>query len=270
LSATLKITVLGCGASPGVPRIGNDWGACDPNEPKNRRSRCSILLERNLNGGTTRVLVDTGPDMRAQLLAARVNSIDGVVYTHSHADHLHGIDDLRAFAQNTGRLVDVYADDATYERMLDGFRYCFFTPPESIYRPILQRHDMAAGVPLSINGDGGPLTITPFRQVHGTIHSLGLRIGGFAYSCDVSDITDATVPVLAGLDVWMVDALRTSTHPSHFNVEQALAWIERIKPKRAVLTHMHGDLDYATLKRELPKHIEPAYDGMTIELPLAP
>lgn len=273
MSARLKVIVLGCGSSPGVPRIGNDWGACDPGEPKNRRTRCSLIVERHDNSGhggerPTRVLIDTGPDMRAQLLAADVNFIDAVVYTHAHADHVHGIDDLRAFWLETRRLVDVYADDATAARLVQAFGYCFATEPGSSYPPILKRHPIAVGQPLTIDGAGGPLTLTPFRQIHGDIETLGLRVGNLAYSCDISDLPPEALPQLAGLDVWIVDALRTKPHPSHFSVSEALTWIGRVKPQRAILTHMHVDLDYATLKRELPAGVEPAYDGMTIELPL--
>jgi phosphoribosyl 1,2-cyclic phosphate phosphodiesterase len=268
MSATLRVTVLGCGSSPGTPRIGDDWGACDPNEPRNRRTRCSILIERIDTDGTTRVLVDTGPDIRAQLLAAGVGAIDGVVYTHSHADHTHGIDDLRAFWQNTHRLVDVYADGLTFARLNEAFGYCFATAAGSSYPPILRYRPIAAGTPFTIAGKGGALTIVPFAQVHGDIETLGLRVGGFAYSCDVSALPDAAQEALRHLDVWIVDALRYAPHPSHFSVNEALQWIDRLKPKRAVLTHMHIDLDYATLERTLPKPAEPAYDGMVLELPL--
>ena len=266
MSGRLKVTVLGCGSSPGVPRIGNDWGACDPTEPRNRRLRCSILIERIKNGGVTRVLVDTGPDIRAQMLAAGVNSLDAVVYTHSHADHTHGIDDLRAFWQNSRRLVDIYADAATTERLKQAFGYCFETVPGGSYPPILKHHPIAAGRPLTIDGAGGAMTITPFRQIHGEIDTLGLHVGGLAYSCDVSDLPEASLPALAGLDVWIVDALRYKPHPSHFSLSETLQWIDRVRPHRAILTHMHTDLDYATLTREMPQGVEPAYDGMQIEL----
>lgn len=266
----LRVTILGCGSSPGTPRVGNDWGACDPNEPRNRRTRCSILLEQiSGNGGVTRVLVDTGPDVRAQLLTANVNSIDAVVYTHSHADHVHGIDDLRAFWQNTQRLVDIYADAETYSRLRQAFGYCFETAPGSSYPPILKRHAIAAGDPFAVNGAGGAMLVTPFSQTHGDIETLGLRIGDFAYSCDVSDLPSSAIDVLGNLKVWVVDALRYKPHPSHFSVDEALSWIRRIAPSRAVLTHMHIDLDYATLRRELPAGVEPAYDGMTLEIPSA-
>lgn len=265
---TLRFTILGCGASPGVPRIGNDWGACDPNEPRNNRTRCSLLIDRigDDPDRPTRVLVDTGPDMRQQLLAARVNFLDAVVYTHAHADHIHGIDDLRAFSQNTRKLVDVHSDAATAERLFAAFGYCFRTAPGGAYPPILKHHEINAGRPLTIAGAGGPLTLMPFRQVHGDIDSLGFRVGGLAYSCDVSNVPDESLDALAGLDVWIVDALYRRHHPSHFNVDDALKWIARVRPKRAILTHLHSDLDYATLKRELPAGVEPAYDGMVVEL----
>jgi phosphoribosyl 1,2-cyclic phosphate phosphodiesterase len=270
VSATLRVTILGCGASPGTPRIGNDWGACDPNEPKNRRTRCSALFERVENGGgrPTRVLVDTGPDFRAQALACGVNFIDAVVYTHPHADHIHGIDDLRVFWQDARRLVDVYADAPTGARLREAFGYCFETPPGLSYPPILKLHTIERGVPLTIDGASGPLTIMPFRQTHGETESLGLRVGNVAYSCDVSALGDDALEHLGNLDTWIVDALRDRPHPSHFNVAEALDWIARVKPRHAILTHMHGELDYATLKRELPANVEPAYDGMTFELPL--
>ncbi len=269
MSARLKTTILGCGSSPGVPRIGNDWGACDPNEPRNRRTRCSLLLERYETGETpTRVLVDAGPDMRAQLLAANVDFIDAVIFTHAHADHTHGIDDLRAFWINTHRLVDTYADEKTQAHLERAFGYCFARPLGSEYPPILKHHAMAVDVPLTVHGAGGPLIVTPFRQVHGDIDSIGLRVGGLAYSCDVSDVPEGSLRYLADLDVWIVDALRYRPHPSHFTLDQAVAWSRLLKVRHAVLTHMHVDLDYATLRRDLPEGIEPAFDGMVIELPL--
>lgn len=267
MSARLRATILGCGPSSGVPRIGNGWGACDPNEPKNRRLRCSVLLERFGKKGErpTRILVDTGPDLRAQLLAANVESIDAVVYTHAHADHVSGIDELRVVWQASNRLVDVYADDRTMDYLARAFGYCFTRPHGSLYAPFLKRHPAVAGTPFTVTGDGGPITVLPFVQVHGDTESLGLRAGRLAYSCDVSDLPTDSLSHLTELDVWIVDALRHRAHPSHFSVAEALAWISRLRPKRAILTHMHGDLDYATLKRELPPPVEPAYDGMTID-----
>jgi phosphoribosyl 1,2-cyclic phosphate phosphodiesterase len=266
----IRITVLGCGASPGVPRIGNDWGACDPSEPRNRRTRASVLIDgfRADSPYPTRILVDTGPDMRQQLLDARVDRVDAVLYTHPHADHTHGIDDLRAFWLDTRKLVPVYTDDATQERLDDAFGYCFRTPAGGNYPPIVGRHRIEAGRPFPIDGPGGRLDMLPFRQIHGDIDSLGFRVGGFAYSSDISDVPVETLPLLRELDLWVVDALRFRPHPSHFSVEETIAWHERLRPRRTVLTHMHGDLDYRSLAAELPGDIEPAYDGMVIELRL--
>jgi len=266
-----RFTIMGCGASPGVPRINGDWGACDPREVKNLRTRCSALIERFGDGPEpTRVVIDTGPDLRMQLLAAGVTSIDGVVYTHAHADHVHGIDDLRAFWMNAQRRVPVYCDDMTYQRLAAGFGYCFSTPPGSAYPPFLDRHDLTPGTFLTITGPGGPIHLLPYRQIHGDIDSIGFRIGGLAYSCDVSDIPDESVGLLAELDIWIVDALRLRPHPSHLSLDEALGWIDRIGPRRAVLTHMTSDLDYNALHRDLPAHIEPAYDGMRFELEIPP
>ena len=265
----LQVTVLGCGASPGVPRIGNDWGACDPSNPKNARSRCSILVRRiTASGQSTDVLVDTSPDLRAQALAARIGRLDGVVYTHAHADHIHGIDDLRGFAINMRRRVEIFADPGTLARLHEAFGYCFETPPGSDYPPILNANGITPGENVTVNGAGGPVSALPFNQAHGRATSLALRFGGLAYSPDVSDLDKEAEDRLRDLDVWIVDALRYTPHPSHFSVQEALAWIGCLKPKRAILTHMHVDLDYEALKRQLPDNVEPAYDGMVIELPV--
>ena len=266
MTARHRATILGCGASPGVPRIGNDWGACDPNEPRNRRTRCSLLLERFADDARpTRVLIDTSPDMRAQLLAADVDWIDAVVYTHAHADHVHGIDDLRAFWLQAKKRVPVYGDDPTVDHLLHAFAYCFTRSASGLYPAILEHHRIRSGTPLTIDGAGGPLTLMPFRQVHGDIDTLGVRVGSLAYSCDVSDVPPESLPRLADLDIWILDALRHTPHPSHLSVADATAWVDRLKPRRAIFTHMHGDLDYAALKRSLPPTIEPAYDGMTLD-----
>jgi phosphoribosyl 1,2-cyclic phosphate phosphodiesterase len=268
----LRVTILGCGSSGGVPRPALGWGACDPNNPKNRRRRCSLLVERqeNLKGGAngtkTRVLVDTSPDLREQLIDAQVDWLDGIFYTHEHADHTHGIDDLRALFIRRKRRLDAYVDEATARVLTQRFDYCFVTPPGSNYPPILDEHRVTAGEPVEIAGEGGAITVLPFGQDHGDIPSLGYRFGPVAYSSDLVDLPAASVPLLAGLDLWIVDALRYTPHPSHFSVEQALGWIERIRPKRAILTNMHTDLDYAELKARLPAHIEPAFDGLSVEL----
>ncbi|WP_073055514.1 MBL fold metallo-hydrolase [Kaistia soli] len=266
----IRITILGCGASPGTPRIGNDWGACDPSEPKNRRTRASILIDgfRGDSPYPTRVLVDTGPDVRNQLLEARVDRLDAVLYTHPHADHTHGIDDLRSFWLDSRKLVPVHTDDSTQERLEEAFGYCFKTPAGGSYPPILGRQRIVAGERFSVDGPGGRLAILPFRQVHGDIDSLGFKIGDFAYSSDVSALPDETLPHLQQLSLWIVDALRWRPHPSHFSVDESIAWHDRLRPRRTIFTHMHGDLDYRTLVAMLPGDIEPAFDGMVIDLSL--
>jgi phosphoribosyl 1,2-cyclic phosphate phosphodiesterase len=261
---TLKVTILGCGTSGGVPRIGNIWGACDPNNPKNRRRRCSLLVQRADGQGATTVLVDSSPDIREQLLDAGVRWLDGVLYTHDHADHVHGIDDLRMVAYNGRRKVEAFYDAATGQILRQRFDYCFEPPPGSEYPAILSGHEIKAGEIVRLEGAGGVIDALPFRQLHGQIETLGFRFGDIAYSPDVSDFPEETMNYLQGLDVWIIDALRYSTHASHFSVEQALSWIARVKPKRAVLTHMHVDLDYARLASELPEGVEPAYDGMVL------
>jgi phosphoribosyl 1,2-cyclic phosphate phosphodiesterase len=264
---SLKVNILGCGTSGGVPRIGGEWGACDPDNPKNRRRRCALLVEREGDGGVTRVLVDTPPDLREQLLDVGVGLLDGVLYTHEHADHCHGIDDLRMVCYNARRRVNVYHDAATGRVLRQRFDYCFETPPGSEYPPVLKPHEIVPGEMVHIEGPGGTIEAMPFRQRHGSGESLGFRFGGLAYSPDVSDLPDETLPLLGDLDVWIVDALRYTGHPSHFSVEQSLSWIGRLKPKRAVLTHMHVDLDYAVLARQLPEGVEPGYDGMVLTTP---
>ena len=261
----LTFTILGCGSSGGVPRPGTGWGACDPNNPKNRRRRCALLVERRRGSDVTRVLIDTGPDLRDQLIDSGADWVDAVLYTHEHADHTHGIDDLRGLFLKRRRRVDVYADDATSRMLMTRFAYCFAQPAGSEYPPILTMHELKAGTPLSIAGPAGPIAVLPFAQDHGDVQSLGFRFGPVAYSSDLHDMPDASAEVLAGLDVWIVDALRYTPHPSHFSVADALAWIERIKPGRAILTNMHTDLDYDVLRASLPAAVEPAYDGMRIE-----
>lgn len=260
-----RFTILGCGSSGGVPRMDGEWGACDPDNPKNRRRRCSLLVEQIAEGGTTRVLVDTGPDLREQMLSAGVGDLDAVVYTHPHADHLHGIDDLRALALARRRRVDVYMDAPTLGRAREAFAYCFEAMAEG-YPPILNAHVVRAGEAVTVDGDGGPLRLLPFEQVHGRIPSLGWRVGDLAYSSDLNDLPEFSLPLLAGLEVWIVDALRYARHSSHFTVEQALDWSERLGVKRAVLTNLHQDLDYDRLAAALPPFATPAYDMMAVEL----
>ena len=263
MGTTLTFRILGCGSSPGNPRIGNDWGRCDPHEPKNRRRRTSLLVTRRApDGGTTRVLVDCGPDLREQMLDARVEWVDAVLVTHPHADHIHGIDDLRAFVLNRRHLVDVWMDEGTAKRVKTAFDYCFVTPPGSSYPPILRDHRFREGETITVNGDGGPITAIPFRQTHGDIDSFGFRFGAVAYSPDVSAFPPTALPHLAKLDLWILDALRWKSHPSHFSVDEAVEWIGRMKPRRACLVHLHNDVDYETLRKHLPDGVEPGWDGL--------
>lgn len=260
--STLTFTILGCGSSGGVPRLGGIWGDCDPANPKNHRRRCSMLITRETAEGTTRVLIDTSPDMRDQLLDANIGALDGVVYTHSHADHMHGIDDLRQLVFNQGQRLPVWADGPTQEALLSRFGYAFVQPEGSPYPPILDLHTIDG--PVSVPGAGGPVTLTPFRADHGSMDALGFRIGPLAYLPDAVDIPAESWPVLEGLDCWIVDALRRKPHPTHAHLDMTLGWIARATPARAVITNMHIDLDYETLRAELPPHITPAFDGMTI------
>ncbi len=263
---SLRFTILGCGSSMGVPRAALGWGDCDPNNLKNRRRRCSLLVERtNAQGHRTRVLIDCSPDLREQLIATEVTWLDGVLITHEHADHTHGIDDLRPVFIAKRRKVDVYMDEPTSRAMHARFGYCFMTPPGSQYPPIATEHRLTPGQALEIEGQGGPIPVLPVLQEHGDIPSLGFRFGNVAYSADIKGLPPQSVEAMTGLDIWIVDALRKAPHPSHFNLDDALAWIERVKPKRAILTNLHTDMDYARLSAELPPHIVPAYDGMTFE-----
>jgi phosphoribosyl 1,2-cyclic phosphate phosphodiesterase len=266
--ARLKFTLLGCGSSGGVPRIGGFWGDCDPTNPKNRRRRCSMLVERFEGEGATRVLIDTTPDMRDQLLDAGVGHLDAVVYTHSHADHVHGIDDLRQIVLNLRNRLPVWADGPTQDALISRFGYAFVQPEGSPYPPILDLHSIEGA--FDIKGAGGTIVFQPFEVDHGSMAALGFRIAGLAYVPDVVAIPEAAWPHLEGLDYWIVDALRRKPHPTHAHLALTLEWIARAAPKRAVITNMHLDLDYATLEAELPPEIRPAFDGMVIEIEPAP
>jgi phosphoribosyl 1,2-cyclic phosphate phosphodiesterase len=270
----LSARILGCGSSGGVPRLGGadgagNWGACDPGNPRNRRSRCSLLVTRQGADGVTRVLVDTSPDMRQQLLDARTGTLDGVLITHDHADQTHGLDDLRAFTISQKRRMDVWGDVTGLGSLKRKFGYCFEQPPGSDYPPILTGHVLPEPfAPFEIPGSGGPVPVLAFGVGHGRIRALGFRFGGLAYTPDVDRLDQAALTALAGLDCWIVDALRHTPHPSHATVDRALEWISKLKPRRAILTNMHIDLDYEALRRTLPNGVEPAYDGMTMELAL--
>jgi len=265
----LRFTLLGCGSSPGTPRITGDWGDCDPDNPKNRRRRAAAMIERIAPAGTTRVVIDTGPDFRMQMIDAGVSQIDAVVYTHPHADHIHGIDDLRGFALYQRRLMDIHADRPTLEHLHHSFAYCFETPPGSSYPPILRSHAIAHDTPFTIDGAGGPVTFRPLPLIHGDIISLGYRVGGIGYCSDVSDIPGGTAAELQNLDLLVIDALQYKPHASHLSLGQALEWIERLQPRSAILTHMHIPLDYDTVARETPDHVRPGHDGMVVEFDIA-
>lgn len=254
----MKVTLLGCGGSGGVPQIGNRWGACDPRNPKNRRRRCSVLVE----SGETVLLIDTSPDCRAQLLDANVDRLDGVVYTHAHADHLHGIDELRGINRLMRRAVPIWADAATLKQIEARFGYALrpLEPGSSFYKPTLEPHEIRG--PFRVGG----LEIVPFEQDHGFSTTLGFRIGGFGYSTDVVELDEKAFEILAGVELWIVDCLRREPHSTHSHLEKTLRWIERVKPQRAILTHMDPVLDYETLRAELPDSVEPGYDGLVVEL----
>ena len=262
---TLRIRILGSGSSGGVPRVGGHWGACDPAEPRNRRRRCSMLVRRFSGAESTDVLVDTSPDLREQMLDAGLGRLDGVLYTHEHADQVSGIDDLRVIAINMMARIPVYMDAHTEDVLTRRFDYCFRAPKGSLYPPILDAHRLEVLTPAQIDGAGGPIEALPFDQDHGAIRSLGFRFGPVAYSPDVVDIPEESFAALEGVECWIVDALRYKPHLTHAHVEKTLGWIDRVRPKRAYLTNLHVDLDYRTLKAELPDGVEPAYDGLELE-----
>jgi len=263
MSDRLRVTILGCGSSGGVPRLGGQWGDCDPNEPRNRRTRCSILIERVRPGGITRVLVDTSTDLRAQLLSADVGILDAVAFTHAHADHTHGIDDLRMVVFNRGARLPVWADADTSEALTTRFAYAFVQPRGSSYSPILDLNGIDG--PFTVAGAGGPITLEPVRVRHGGMDALGFRFHGVAYLPDVSEIPTEAWPVFEGLECWILDALRRKPHPTHAHLARSLEWIARAAPARAVLTNMHNDLDYATIEAETPDGVSPAHDGLVLE-----
>lgn len=262
---SLTVTILGCGSSGGVPRAGQGWGACDPTNPRNRRRRCSILVQRAQSGGTpTNVLVDTSPDLREQCLSTGIDRLDGILLTHAHADHVHGIDDVRPLVIKARKRIAIYMEAMTAATILRRFDYIFQTPPGSQYPPLLDAGTLTPGLTRSISGPGGDIEATPFLLDHGDCQALGFRFGPIAYTPDVVSIPDAALPWLNNLDVWIIDALRYTHHPSHFSLGEALAWIEKLKPARAILTNLHTDMDYETLRGQLPPDVEPAFDGMVI------
>ena len=255
----MKATLLGCGPSWGVPAIGPDWGRCDPADPRNHRRRCSLLVESR---GST-LLIDTSPDLRQQLLDVGAARIDAVLLTHAHADHLHGIDDIRIVNRLMGRPIPLYANADTLAEVERRFGYAVkpVMPGQPIYRPALTPHQIAG--PFSAAG----MPVVPFTQGHGFSATTGMRIGPLGYSTDVVELDDDAFAALAGVELWIVDCLRREPHPTHSHLAKTLAWIERVRPRRAILTHMDQSLDYRVLSSELPAGVEPGYDGLTIELP---
>jgi phosphoribosyl 1,2-cyclic phosphate phosphodiesterase len=270
MSDLLEFTVLGCGSSGGVPRADGNWGACDPTDPRNRRTRCSLLVRRPSDqpeAPATTLVVDTSPDFSPQLAASGARRLDAALFTHDHADQSHGIDDLRVFWASMGRRIPCYFDRDCKASLTRRFDYVF--DGALGYPAICEAHEIPPhGAPWAIEGPSGAIPIRTFDQEHGPIRSVGYRFGDVAYSPDVSDLPPEALPALSGLKLWIVDALRWTPHPTHFTVEKALAWIAELKPERAILTNLHVDLDYATLAAQLPDNVEPAYDGMRVAVRL--
>jgi phosphoribosyl 1,2-cyclic phosphate phosphodiesterase len=267
---SFKATILGCGSSGGVPRIGIGWGSCDAKNPKNRRRRCSLFVERfgaggNEMRGVTQVLVDTSPDLRDQLLGANITRLDALLYTHEHADHTHGIDDVRPLVQFMRRRLKTFADPVTMALLRSRFSYCFEAPENSEYPPIMDPEELIIGKKVEIHGDGGTIEALPIDLIHGNIKALGFRFGAFAYAPDLNHVPLDSVAAFKNLDILVLDALRDHPHPSHFSVKEALAFVEFVQPKRTILTNLHTDQDYAKLSAKLPEGVEPAYDGMELE-----
>lgn len=266
MSGVLEVTILGSGSSGGVPRADGEWGACDPSEPRNHRSRCSLLVRRRGQGAEheTTLVVDTSPDFRLQSAGAGIKRLDAVLLSHDHADQIHGLDDVRAFFIRQRAKITCHMDAATTQSALHRFGYIF--KAEGGYPAICQAAALPAhGVNWSVEGPSGPIPVVTFDQDHGSMRSIGYRFGDVAYSSDVVGLTDEAFEALAGVEVWIVDALRWTPHPTHAHVDLALEWIARARPKRAILTNLHIDLDYNQLAQALPEGVEPAYDGLRFE-----
>lgn len=270
MSGRLEFTILGCGSSGGVPRADGDWGACDPDDPRNRRSRCSLMVRRKGEPDQvdeTTVLIDTSPDLRVQTAAAGARRIDAVLYTHDHADQAHGIDDLRAFFIRSRRRIPCFADPSTTATLRRRFDYVFES--QSGYPAICDLQPLPDwGEAWAVDGPSGAIPVVGYDQDHGEVRAAGFRFGPVAYSPDVLNIPETSLAILRGVEVFIVDALRDTPHPTHATVARALEWIAELKPRRAILTNMHIDLDFSELARRLPPGVEPAHDGLRFEVDL--
>ena len=263
----VRVTMLGCGGSAGVPQLGGvdgtgDWGACDPAEPRNRRTRSSIVLQGD---GDERLLIDSSPDMRAQLLACGVPRVDAILFTHAHADHVLGIDDIRILNRIAKRPIDAFAEPKTMAELDRRFDYAFkeWTTQPNFFRPALVKRPIAFGDLVETCG----LRLQTFEQDHGYISTMGLRVGSLGYSTDVATLNDRAFTILSGVDTWIVDCFQRTHHTTHANIEQVITWFDQVKPRRMILTHMGFDIDWAWLQRNLPSGIEPGFDGMVIDAP---
>ena len=262
---SLKVTILGCGSSGGVPRVGQGWGACDPGEPRNRRRRCALLVEQTGPEGVTTVLIDTGPDAREQLLDAGVTRLDAVLYTHDHADHTHGIDDLRPLVLAMRRRIAVHADAVTARSLQERFGYCFASPPGSDYPPIVDLHLFAPLEPLAIDGPGGELAVMPVPVIHGAgYRAFAFRFNNLLYCPDISALPDSSAAHFESVQTLILDALRYTRHPTHLSIDEALVMVARFQPRLAVLTNLHSDIDYRTIAARLPDGVMPAHDGLVL------
>ena len=266
----MKVTLLGTGGSAGVPMIGGtdgsgDWGHCDPSEPRNCRTRSSIVIENELG---QRLLVDTSPDMRTQFIASRVPAVDAVLFTHAHADHITGLDDVRILNRIAQRPLDAYATSGAMEEIVKRFGYAFAPwDGRGFYRPVLNARLVAPGDTVAVAG----LSVRLFTQNHGRVETLGLRIGPFGYSTDVVKLDETALETLAGVDTWVVGCfLRQGPHWTHADLPAVLDWVTILKPRRTVLTHMGPDMDWAWLRDNLPDGVEAGYDGMTLDIFIPP
>ncbi|MBB3871218.1 MBL fold metallo-hydrolase [Brevundimonas mediterranea] len=257
---SFEVVILGSGSSGGVPRGDGDWGVCDPAEPRNRRMRCSMLARKTGSDGVTNVLIDTSPDLREQMLASGTRHVDTVLYTHDHADQTHGIDDLRTFATRARKRIPAWMDEATLTSLSHRFDYIFesqFGYPPLLDAQVIPPHGMA----WSVEGPGGAIPVVTFDQGHGPIRSVGYRLGDMAYSSDVSDLDEAAIRAVAGCQIWIVDALRYTPHPTHAHLDRTLEWIAAADVERAVLTNLHIDMDYKELSAIVPANVEVGFDG---------